>query len=135
MIYRSTQLTRVVEVRLEAGELLLDAILELARREWIDAAWVRGHGVLEYAELEEAGARVALEGPLELATLAGAVHVGSDRAEARLHAVVARPGAAGRELHAGRLLAARAGLVELVLDVLDGSALEWSFDPSTGRRR
>lgn len=135
MIYRQTRLTRVIEVTLEPGERLPEALVELARWEKVDAARVRGHGVLASAELESAGARHALDGPLEVASLLGLVRVSGERASVELHAVLVRGGADGPEVRAGALVAARAERVALVLDVLDDAALEWSFDPATGRRR
>jgi predicted DNA-binding protein with PD1-like motif len=135
VIYRQTRLTRVIEVTLEPGERLPEALVELARWEKVDAARVRGHGQLASAELESAGERHTLDGPLEVESLLGLVRVGGDRADAELHAVLVRRGAGGPELVAGALVAARAERLALVLDVLDDAALEWSFDPATGRRR
>ncbi len=136
MIYRPTSFVRVLEVRLEHGERLPQALLALARWERVDAARVRGQGLLEAVELEVDGARLALGGRLELASLSGALVVRGDREEATLHAVVAvRSGAGGvPEVHAGRVLSARALDASLTLDVVDDAPLEWRFDPATGRR-
>ena len=52
MIVGETKLTRVLVGRLEAGEWLHEALLEMARLERVDAAMVRGQGILDVAELE-----------------------------------------------------------------------------------
>ncbi|BDG02190.1 PCC domain-containing protein [Anaeromyxobacter oryzae] len=137
MNYRQARIERALLARVERGEDLLWALGELARWEKLDAALVRGSGTLAAADLAAAGGAVErLEGPLALATLAGTLALRDGRLEIALHAVVV--GADGREARAGRLLAAIADGVDLVVDVLDDAGLEWRVDPESGgvaRRR
>lgn len=140
MIHAETRVSRVFVARLEPGEDLHGALLELARWHRIDAAWIRGQGILERAALArwDAGARrygepAALEGPLELAALGGTVSLRATRGvreqDVRLHAVVS---AAGGVTTAGLVVRARVVAVELAVDVYDGADLERVDDPATG---
>lgn len=140
MIHAVSTKTRVVVARLEPGEGLPEAVLELARWERVDAAFVRGHGILSLAVLDvwdpdrrAYGAPVRLEGALELASLSGFVALSGGVPDATLHAVVAwqaRDG--GRGTAAGLLVAARAVAVELAVDVYDDAILDRHEDPATG---
>lgn len=142
MIVGETKLTRVLVGRLEAGEWLHDALLEIARLERVDAAMVRGQGIVDVAELElweparkAYGAPLRLSGALELASLSGSVSLRGGAPDVRLHAVVAGPRAeAGPPACAGgRLARGRAVVVELALDVYDDGDLDRSVDdPVTG---
>lgn len=136
MIVGETKLTRVLVGRLEAGEWLHDALLEIARLERVDAAMVRGQGIVDLAELDlwdpalkGYGAPLRLSGPLELASLSGSVSLRGGAPDVRLHAVVAGPTACA----GGRLARGRAVAVELALDVYDDGDLDRSVDdPVTG---
>jgi predicted DNA-binding protein with PD1-like motif len=142
VIVGETKLTRVLVGRLEPGEWLHDALLEMARLERVDAAMVRGQGIVDLAELDVwdpalkgYGAPRRLTGTLELASLSGSVSLHRGVPDVRLHAVVAwpraepePPGCAG-----GLLVRGRAVSVELALDVYDDGDLDRSVqDPVTG---
>jgi predicted DNA-binding protein with PD1-like motif len=133
VIYREGKLERALLARVERGEDLAWALGELARWEKLDAALVRGTGTLATADLAAGDGPVAhLEGPLALVSLAGTLARREGALVVALHAVLVRPGASGLETIAGRLDAATADGVDLVLDVLDDAGLEWRVDPETG---
>jgi predicted DNA-binding protein with PD1-like motif len=141
VIYGVTVQTRVVVGRLERGEWLHEALLEVARLEEVDAAFVRGHGTVEQAVLhayDPASRGYVLEEEIasaaELASLSGAISLRDGKPDVRLHATVARPAEAGGLplVAAGLLASARAVVVELALDVYDGGDLERRDDPATG---
>jgi predicted DNA-binding protein with PD1-like motif len=141
MIHAETRLSRVFVARLDAGEDLHEAVRELTRWHRIDAASIRGQGILGSAVLAryEAEARRYVEsaersGPLELAALTGTVSLRATAGEVReqdvrLHAVLS--GADGLTA-AGLLVRARAVAVELVVDVYDRADLERVDDAVTG---
>ena len=126
--------------RLEPGEWLHDALLEMARLERVDAAMVRGQGIVDLAELDvwdpalKGYRRRRLTGA-SAASLSGSVSLHGGVPDVRLHAVVAwpraepdPPGCAG-----GLLVRGRAVSVELALDVYDDGDLDRSVqDPVTG---
>jgi predicted DNA-binding protein with PD1-like motif len=141
VIVGETKLTRVLVGRLERGEELHEALLEMARIERVDAAFVRGQGALDLAELdaydpEARGyfAPVRLEGALELASLSGFVSLRRGAPDVRLHAVVAWPRAdpGPPAATAGLLVRGRVVAVELALDVYDDGDLDRLDDPATG---
>jgi predicted DNA-binding protein with PD1-like motif len=125
VIYRAAKIARALLARVEPGEDLHAALRELARWEKLDHALVRGSGLLEAATLEPAagGAPERLAGPLALSSLAGVLTLRGGVLELRLDAVLAPPG--GTEVRAGRLAAARAAEVELVVDVLEDVSAQW----------
>jgi predicted DNA-binding protein with PD1-like motif len=140
VIHAVSTRTRVVVARVEPGESLPEAVLELARWERVDAAFVRGHGILSLVELDAwdgdrraYGAPVRLEGALELASLSGFVALSRGAPEASLHAVVAwRAAGSGQGTAAGRVVSARAVAVELAVDVYDDAILDRHEDAATG---
>jgi predicted DNA-binding protein with PD1-like motif len=142
MIVGETTCTRVLVGRLEPGEWLHEALLEIARLERVDAAFVRGQGIVELVELDlwdparrGYGAPLRLEGALELASLSGTISLRGGAPDVRLHAVVAWPQleAAPPPCAGGLLARARAVSVELALDVYDDGDLDRAVDdPVTG---
>jgi predicted DNA-binding protein with PD1-like motif len=132
MIQVEAHRTRLVIARLDQGEPVHDAILEVARWEKVDAALVRGGGVVEDPVLawwdparRERVPGATLEGAFELVALGGSVTVAGGKPDLRLHATLARAGADGAgELRAGLLVRARVVSVELVLDVVDDAHLD-----------
>jgi predicted DNA-binding protein with PD1-like motif len=136
VISTQTRQTRVIVARLDRGEDVAAALLELARWHRVDAGLVRGQGILDAATLgrydpprRAYAAQPALPGPLELAALCGTLSLRAGAPDLRLHAVLA--GADGA-CHAGLLLGARAFSVEVALDALDEADLERQDDPATG---
>jgi predicted DNA-binding protein with PD1-like motif len=134
--------TRCVMGRLERGEDVRAALLELARFERIDAGFVRGQGTLEAVELlrHDPAARAdvplaggaAEDGPWELASLQGNVSLLRGAPEVRLWAVVCGGPAEAPRVLAGLLGRARALHVEFAIDVCDDADLERREDPVTG---
>jgi predicted DNA-binding protein with PD1-like motif len=141
VIHAQTAVSRVFVARLERGEDLHESVLELARWHRIDAASIRGQGILERAtlarwdvEARRHGDAEDHEGPLELAALGGTISLratkgGVREQDVRLHAVVCGPGGA---IGAGFVVRARVLAVELVVDVYDGADLERVDDSATG---
>lgn len=125
MLHCASHRSRRVVARVDGGQPLHEAVAWLARWEKADAALVRGAGTVEAASFAPApGAAEAprpAEGVLELVSLEGSVTTVAGAAHVVLRAVVAGPGGAAL---AGRLAAARAIAVELVLDVLDDVHLD-----------
>jgi predicted DNA-binding protein with PD1-like motif len=132
--------TRCVMGRLEAGDRVVEALVELARFERIDAGFVRGQGAVELPELArfDPAARRYVPAPppgpgaWELVSLAGNVSLRDGAPDVRLWAVLAGGAAGEPRLVAGRLLGARALYVEFAVDVCDDADLERRDDPVTG---
>ncbi|MBX3276271.1 MAG: DNA-binding protein, partial [Sandaracinaceae bacterium] len=106
-------------VRLGAGQDVVASIESLAHREGIHAAWVRGVGALERAELEHA----ALEEPCEILSLAGSLRWRGDEPRPRLRVALA-PLSDGGRLLGGVLRRAPATDVELLVEAFDDVPLE-----------
>jgi predicted DNA-binding protein with PD1-like motif len=128
--------------RLEAGEPVVDGLVQLARFERIDAGFVRAQGSIEAFELSryDVAARryvpfvatAATDGAWELVSLQGSVSLLRGQPELRVWAVVgAAPGGIPQVL-AGRLERARAVYVEFAIDVCDDGDLERRDDAITG---
>lgn len=137
MFVKRTRNTRVLLGRLVGGEDVVSALAEVARAERVDAALVRGHGVVEDVELARFDPDVRTfapafrgRGALELASLAGTVALRDGRPDLVLRAVVAR-GDRG-EVAGGVLVRARAVAVEFVLDAYDDAEVPRRDDPETG---
>ncbi len=142
MILAPTRVTRVLVVRLERGDEVRAALVELARAERVDAGLVSGHGVLASAEL--AAWSAAARAPeriwedadgVELAALTGTIALRQGQADLALHAVVARraPAAPAAERFAAGLLGrAEAIAVELVVHAYDDARVLRREDPATG---
>lgn len=120
-------------LRLEPGDGLVPSIRRLATDESIGAAWIRGHGVLETAEIRawdaEAGERgeALLQGPCELLSLEGSLALDADaRPSVALRATIRR--SADGEVLGGWLEAARVRGVELVLESFDDLSLRRDAD-------
>lgn len=142
MITGEAKHTRCVMGRLEKGEDVVLALVELARFERIDAGFVRGQGAVEDPALlhYDAGSRgyrrvgfaAAPRGAWELVSLAGNVSLLSGAPAVRLWSVIARAGQGGHEVAAGLLERARAAYVEFAIDVMDDGDLDRRDDPATG---
>lgn len=139
MIAGEARHTRCVMGRLERGEPVVEALVELARFEKIDAGFVRAQGAVEapelarldpasrrYVPLAEAG-----HGAWELVSLQGNVSLRDGAPDVRVWAVVAG-GPDGGDVRAGLLLRARAVYVEFAIDVCDDADLERRDDAVTG---
>jgi predicted DNA-binding protein with PD1-like motif len=131
--------TRGFLARLDPGDWLHQSIAELARAERIDAALVRGAGIVEAAELalwdpqaQAWTAAGAVEGVAHLASLHGVVSLRGGAPDVRLHVVLALRGAGLPAATAGLLLRARAVAVELALDVFDEATVDRGDDPASG---
>jgi predicted DNA-binding protein with PD1-like motif len=134
MIYREARFERALRARLEPGEDLAWALRELARWEKLDAALIRGSGALRWADLAPGDGPAAerLQGPLVVPSLSGTLALRDGALEVALHAVVVWGSGETQVVRAGRLDAAVADGLDLVLDVLDDRGLEWRIDPATG---
>jgi predicted DNA-binding protein with PD1-like motif len=132
MLHLQAHRSRLVIARLDPGESLHEALLEIVRWEKVDAGLVRGHGVVEDVVLSswdparrERVPGPPLEGTFELVALGGSVAVAGGAPDLRLHAVLAPADAGARgEVRAGVLSRARAVSVEVVLDVIDDAHVD-----------
>jgi predicted DNA-binding protein with PD1-like motif len=133
---------RCVMGRLEQGEAVVDALVQLARFEKIDAGFVRGQGCVEAVELlryDAAGRRYVplapaggVDGQWELVSLQGSVSLLRGAPDVRLWAVLAGAPAGSAQVLAGRLGHARSVYVEFAIDVWDDADLERRDEPVTG---
>ncbi len=142
MISGEAKHTRCVMGRLERGESVQDAFVQLARFEMIDAGFVRGTGSVEAFELLrwDPGARRevplaaggGIDGAWELVSLQGSVSLLRGAPDVRLWAVLAGAPGGVPQVLAGRLGRARAVYVEFAIDVCDDADLERLDDAVTG---
>lgn len=137
-VFESRRSRRLL-VRLDRGEELIERIEALARRESIEAAWVRGFGTLEWVELDRHDqARRApepptrYEMPCEVLTLEGNLCTVAGAPRALVHASLARRTDNGVEVLGGRVQAARVFAAELWIEVFDDLRLSRSVDAQTG---
>ncbi|HEX9051281.1 MAG TPA: DUF296 domain-containing protein [Anaeromyxobacter sp.] len=142
MISGEARHTRCVMGRLERGEEVVDALLEVARFERIDAGFVRAQGSIEAVELlrHDAVARRdvpharadAAGGAWELVSLQGSVSLLRGAPDVRVWAVVSGAPGGVPQVLAGLLGSARAVYVEFAIDVCDDGDLERRDDAVTG---
>jgi predicted DNA-binding protein with PD1-like motif len=129
-------------IRIEPGEDVVASLTRLAKTDVHRAGWVRGRGVVEWAELSafDAEARAHREarrvpGPLSI-VLEGALAMRLGEPAFELEATVCREIATehARSLPAqgGRLVAASALVVECVLEVLEDVRVERQDDDAIG---
>jgi predicted DNA-binding protein with PD1-like motif len=141
LIHESRHVRRFL-LRIEPGEDVVASLGRLARSELHRAGWVRGRGIVEWAELAafdgEARAHRAsrrVPGPLSI-VLEGALAMRLGEPSFDIEATVGREvlGEAVRALPAfgGRLVAASAVAVECVLEVFEDLRLERQEDDALG---
>jgi predicted DNA-binding protein with PD1-like motif len=116
------QTTRRFAGRLGRGEDVLQAVLDLCREHKLTAGEVRGAGVLETVELAAHDPALGrprsarrFEGTFELVSLWGVISSDGENPRCVAHATVMRDRDTGIELLGGRLMAARAIEVDLVI--------------------
>ena len=129
----SSERGRTFLLRLEPGDGLVPSLRRLATDEAVGTAWVRGHGVLENAEIhpwdaEEAErGEAALIGPCELLALEGSLALDTDARPSLALRVTLRRSADGT-IVGGWLDAARARGVELLVTSFDDLTLRRDAD-------
>ena len=137
-VHRSER-SRHLVLRAPAGQLLPLALVETLRRERVAAGWLRGSGVLEDVELKaydgqhgEPGSVRRIAGRIQVLSLEGSVGLVDGRPATSLRALLARESDSGLETRAGEIVSARIVGLELLVTVLDDSALGRSLDVETG---
>ncbi|MCB9591244.1 MAG: DNA-binding protein [Sandaracinaceae bacterium] len=115
----SSERQRRFLVRLRGGEDAVEALEALAQRERMQAAWVRGVGALERAELEHA----VVDEPCEILSLSGSISWDGDEPRPRLRAALA-PLSDGSRIVGGVLTVAPSTDVELLVECFDDVPLE-----------
>lgn len=138
IVFESREVRRVVG-RLERGEEVVRALVQLAREREITTAWVRAVGQLEWVELREYDPRARrhapverVEAPCDVVALEGSISFEQGESRPRLLATLRRRSPAGPVLFAGELVEAGAFALELVVECLDDLGLRRERDAETG---
>jgi predicted DNA-binding protein with PD1-like motif len=140
IVFQSRKTKRLL-CRLGRGEDLVESLLALATADNARAAWVRGVGTLEWAELgrydqvrrtAEAPQRFAT--PCELLSLDGHLALTDGTLTAQLHATLSRRTDNGVEVLGGELLRAGVFDCQVVVEILEDVRLERWPDEETGLR-
>lgn len=139
MIAVESRHTRRFVVRLERGEEVIASLRRLAQSERFRAAWIRGTGLCEWAEVTEWDpSREAfraprhLAGPLALLSLEGNVSMRLGEPYVELRAAFSREGDTGLAVAGGQLVVASALNVECVVEVFEDVRLERDEERETG---
>ena len=139
MIVNESRIGRRLVVLLHRGEEVSATLRRLCERENIRSAWVRGRGVLEWAELAEWDAeREAftrarrVEGPLTVASMDGNVSIRLGPIDLQLSAALSRQRGDVIEVVGGTLVAASALGLELAIDTYEDVRLERAEDAASG---
>jgi predicted DNA-binding protein with PD1-like motif len=139
MIVFESRHTRRFVVRVERGEDLVASLKRLAQSERFRAAWVRGTGLCEWAEVtdwdpdrEALRAPRHLSGPLALLTCEGNVSMRLGEPYVELRGVLSREGDGGLQVLGGQLVVVAATNVELVLEVFEDVRLDRDEERETG---
>lgn len=139
MIVNESRIGRRLVVLLHRGEEVSATLRRLCERENIRSAWVRGRGVLEWAELAEWDAeREAftrarrVEGPLTVASMDGNVSIRLGPIDLQLSAALSRQRGDVIEVVGGNLVAASALGLELAIDTYEDVRLERAEDAASG---
>lgn len=139
MIVMESRHGRRFVVRIDRGEDVVASIKKLAQSERVRAAWVRGTGLCEWAEItdwdpsrEALRAPRHLEGPLALLSCDGNVSMRLGEPYVELRAALSREGDAGLVVLGGQLVVASSLNVELVIDVFEDVRLDRDEERETG---
>lgn len=139
MIVMESRHARRFVVRIDRGEDVVASVKKLAQSERVRAAWVRGTGICEWAEVTEwDAARESLRaprhlaGPLALLSCDGNVSMRLGEPYVELRAALSREGDAGLIVLGGQLVLASSLNVELVIDVFEDVRLDRDEERETG---
>ena len=139
MIVMESRHGRRFVVRVDRGEDVVASIKKLAQSERIRAAWVRGTGLCEWAEVTDWDpAREALRaprhlaGPLALLACEGNVSMRLGEPYVELRAALSREGDSGLAVLGGQLVLAAALNVEVMIDVFEDVRLDRDEERETG---
>jgi predicted DNA-binding protein with PD1-like motif len=126
-------------VRIDRGEDVVASIKKLAQSERVRAAWVRGTGLCEWAEVTDWDpSREALRpprhlaGPLALLACEGNVSMRLGEPYVELRAAMSREGDSGLVVLGGQLVLAAALNVEVMIDVFEDVRLDRDEERETG---
>jgi uncharacterized protein len=138
MLVQESRHVRRFVIRLEPGEDVVASLARLAKSELYRAGWVRGRGLLEWAELssfdgDERALRAArrIEGPLGV-TFEGALAMYLGEPAFSIDAVVSRERDGVPHALGGRLTQAASLAVECVVEVFEDARLERQEDETLG---
>lgn len=139
MIVMESRHGRRFVVRIDRGEDVVASIKKLAQSERVRAAWVRGTGLCEWAEVtdwdpsrEALRAPRHLAGPLALLACEGNVSMRLGEPYVELRAALSREGDTGLVVLGGQLVLAASLNVELVIDVFEDVRLDRDEERETG---
>lgn len=140
--------SRHLVLRLEEGESLPDALLQVFRDNQVATGWLRATGIVTEAEIKAFrsdhgtyGPTRRIAGPVHVLSLEGSLGVSRGDLSVGLRAVLARETEAGLETIAGELVGARVVALEALVTsldditvarVLDERTATWLFDPAPG---
>jgi predicted DNA-binding protein with PD1-like motif len=139
MILFESRIVRRFVGRLERGEEVVATLRLLCEQERIRAAWIRGCGILEWADLAEWDPRREawnsprrVEGLLTLTSLQGNVAIRNGPLWVQLWVSLARERGGIGEAFGGMLAAARVYSLEFSIEAFDDIRLEREEDRATG---
>lgn len=126
-------------VRIDRGEEVIGSLQKLAASERFRAAWIRGTGHLEWADLvhwdpsREVQTRPRrIEGPLLALSIDGNVSMRLGEPYVELRGALSREGDVGVQLVGGQIVVASALALELSIEIYEDARLERDEDPPTG---
>jgi predicted DNA-binding protein with PD1-like motif len=139
MIAFESRHTRRFVVRIERGEEIVASLRRLAQSERFRAAWIRGTGLCEWAEVtdwdpsrEALRAPRHLAGPLAVLSLEGNVSMRLGEPYVELRAAFSREGDTGLAIVGGQVVVASALNVECVIEVFEDVRLARDEERETG---
>jgi predicted DNA-binding protein with PD1-like motif len=135
----TSESSRHIVVRAEAGEVLPDSLLAALRDNDVAAGWVRASGVLSEVELRafsaETGALATtrrIAGPVQLLSLEGSIGISRGEVTVGMRAVLARETDRGMETITGEIASARIAGLEALVTALDDVAVGRLHDAAAG---
>ncbi len=130
---------RVITGRLERGDLLPDALLDVCRQKGVKAGWLFAIGAVSsiaitaYDQKEQRYVEnIEASGDIEILSLAGNVSVLDGEPFLHLHVVAAKEEGGRTQPIAGHLVRAEVFALEFLILPVSGVALERFYDEPTG---
>ena len=139
MIVYDTRVSRRLVGRLERGEKVPEAFLEIARTHDVKAGWLSALGALENVELVEYDQATQqyktprrIDGVLEILSFVGNLSRKDGQPFAHIHAAVSRDLETGIQVLGGHLVSGTVFACELTIECFDDLALDRVRDAATG---
>ena len=133
----STEKTRHLILRADAGEMLPGDLARELRDQAVTCGWYRASGVLEEVDLRAydaglpgPGAARRVVGPVQVIALEGSVGLAGGDVSFGMRAILARETDRGMETLAGEIVSARVVALEVLVSAFDDLAVGRSVDPA-----